>query len=685
MAAASPPLRNIGIIAHIDAGKTTVSERILFYSGKEHRMGEVDSGTATMDWMPEEQRRGITITAAATTVPWKGHRINLIDTPGHVDFTAEVERALRVLDGAVGVFCGTAGVQAQSETVWRQADRYAVPRLAFVNKLDRVGSDFFRAVESLRSRLGANPVPLQIPLGSEKEFSGVIDLLEMRAVRFDEDSLGEKISHEDLDSDMRAAAEPWRARLVEAAVEGEDSLIERYLQGQEIPIADLKAALRRATIARRLTPVLCGAALRNKGIQPLLDAVCDYLPAPEDVKVVRGTHPHTGKEVERRLSPDDHLSALAFKMAADPHGDLVYARVYSGVLREGQQIWSSRTGKRDRVQKIFIMHANDREKVVEASAGAIVAVVGFRETSTGDTLADPSHPILLEPPRFPETVVTMAIEPVTIADRDKLLESLDKLSREDPTFRWRTDKETGQLVVSGMGELHLEIIKERLLREFHVAANVGSPRVAYRQTISREAEAEGSFERQIGMRNHRATVTLSIEPAPESLKSTITSEIRKDTVPLEFHPAIEDGVRGALESGGVLGFPLIQMRVTIRRADFNPAESSAVAYTAAASAAFERALEKAGTVILEPVMEFEIQVPDSYYGAVSTDLQKRRADLKGVDLEGGLRILRGLVPLAEVFGYPNVLRSLSQGRAAITLEPRSYSPVPEAVAARFRL
>jgi elongation factor G len=677
-------VRNIGIVAHIDAGKTTVSERFLFYSHKEHRMGEVDAGTATLDWMPEEQRRGITITAAATAIEWKEHRIHLIDTPGHVDFTAEVERALRVLDGAIGVFCGAAGVQAQSETVWRQADRYKVPRIAFVNKLDRVGASFLRVVESIRSRLGANAIPLQMPIGEEKDFEGIIDLVDRRSIRFDEGSLGEKVVMGDIDPSLAAEVDRRRGKLIESVAELDDDLLEKYLAGEEVSPSLLKKAIRRGTLATKLTPVLCGAALRNKGVQPLLDAVCDYLPAPEDVGSVRGTVPHTGKTVERALRADEHLAALAFKTVADPHGDLVYIRIYSGRLEEGQQLWNSRTGKKDRAQKLFLMHANDRERLEDAEAGSIIAVVGFKETSTGDTLADPSHPILLEPPRFPETVVSMAIEPVTIADRDKLIDCLTKVAREDPTFRWRADKDTGQLVISGMGELHLEIVKERIAREFKVAANVGSPRVAYRQTILRSAEADAVFEKQIGGRSHYARVVILLEPAPGALKTEVSSDLKKDKVPLEFHPVILDAVRDALESGGVLGFPLTQMRARILDAAFRPGESSAVAYAAAAAQSFQVALERAGAVILEPVMRFEIQLPDSYYGPVSTDLQKRRAILRESDLADGLRILRGLVPLAEVFGYPNNLRSLSQGRAAISLEPESYLPVPQAVAERFR-
>jgi len=683
---ASPlSVRNIGIIAHIDAGKTTVSERILYYTHREYRMGEVDTGTATMDWMPEEQRRGITITAAATTVEWKTFCLNLIDTPGHVDFTAEVERALRVLDGAIGIFCGTAGVQAQSETVWRQADRYRVPRIAFVNKLDRVGSDFFRVVEAIRGRLNANPVPLQIPVGREKEFEGVVDLIERRVIRFDAESLGEKLLISEVDESLRPEVDSWRDKLIEAVAEIDDELLEHYVAGEEVSAGAIKKAVRKGTLARKITPVLCGAALRNKGVQPLLDAVCDFLPAPEDIEFVVGTQPTTKKEIQRALTAKEHLSALVFKAVADQHGGLVYVRVYSGRLEEGQQVWNSRTGKRDRAQKLYLMHSSDREKVDAVEAGNIVAVMGFKDTSTGDSLADPAHPILLEPLRFPESVASMAIEPVSIDQRDKLLEALDKLAREDPTLRWRADEDTGQLVIAGMGELHLEIVKDRLLREFRVEAAVGAPRVAYRQTLAEPAEAEGVFEKQVGGRNLFAKVCLRLEPTPDATRPTVMSELRKELIPLEFHPVINEGVKEALDSGGVLGFPLIQLRVRILGAEFRPQESTAPAYNAACATAFQLALERAGVTILEPVMRFEIQVPDAYYGTVSTDLGRRRAAIQEVNLEHDMRIIRGCVPLSEVFGYSGTLRSLSQGRATISLEPEAYVPVPREVEERFRL
>ena len=677
------PIRNIGIIAHIDAGKTTVSERILYYSHKEHRIGEVDDGSAKMDYLPEEQRRGITITAAATSIEWREHRINLIDTPGHVDFTSEVERSLRVLDGAIGVFCGTAGVQAQTETVWRQADTYGVPRLAFVNKLDRVGSDFLRVVDALRVRLGARPVVLQLPIGREKDFEGVVDLIERRAIRFDEKSLGMELITSEVPADMRGEVETWRERLIVAVAECDEILLESYLEGREITPEAIRAALRKGTVGRQITPVLGGAALRNRGIQPLLDAICDYLPAPEDIGAVRGTHPKSGKETERKPSVDAPFSALAFKTVADSHGDLVYVRVYSGRLISGAQVLNGRTLRKDRAQKLFLMHAADRELISEATAGNIVVVVGFRETVTGDSLADPRAPILLEPPHFPETVIAMAIEPVRIADRDKLIECLDKLAREDPTFRWREDRDTGQLVVSGMGELHLEVIKERLEREFHVTATVGTPRVAYRQTILEAAEGEFEFDRPLGGRSQYARVVVRLEPATELTRTEVLSELKKRQVPLEFHPVIFDSVRAALESGGGLGLPLIQIRVRILDAEFRSGESTATAFVAAASHAFDRALSRAEKVILEPVMNFEIRLPDEYYGAVSNDLGKRRSTIREVDLESGIRAIRGIVPLAEVFGYSGTLRSLTQGRGTISLEPESYQPVPGEVARRF--
>ncbi len=676
--------RNFGIIAHIDAGKTTVSERFLYYTGKEHRIGAVDDGTAAMDWMPQEQERGITITAAATTLYWRGYRFNLIDTPGHVDFTAEVERSLRVLDGAIGVFCGVGGVEAQSETVWRQANRYRVPRIAFVNKLDRVGSDFFRVLTSIQKRLNAVPVALQLPIGRERAFEGVVDLIERREIRFDEESQGEKVIVSGVAPEREEEVAKWRDRLLEAASEFDEDVLTAYLEGREVPPEKVRAALRKGTLLRKVLPVLCGAALKQKGIQPLIDAVIEYLPSPKDIGVIAGIHPKSQKEVERELSREARFAALAFKSLTDPHGDLTYLRIYSGEMKVGDQVMNVGNGGRERIQKMFLMHANHRERIESASAGEIVAVVGLRGTFTGDTLADPHHPILLERLRFPDTVISMAIEPKSTADRDRLIEGITKLAREDPTFKWREDLETGQLVVSGMGELHLEILRDRLLREFKVEAGVGKPRVAYRQTLKGSATGEGLFERQIGGKNHFASVRVRVEPAPGAERPSIQSLLRKDKVPLEHHPAIEDGVRGALETGGTLGFPMIQIRVVIEDAGFRPGEASAIAYTTAASAAFDAAVARSEPVLLEPVMRFEIQVPDEYYGSVTNDLNKRRAEIGESDIQADLRILRGTVPLAEVFGYTTALRSLTQGRGTISLEPESYRPVPEEVAARFR-
>ncbi|MEE3181114.1 MAG: elongation factor G [Planctomycetota bacterium] len=682
---AKRPVRNIGVIAHIDAGKTTVSERMLYYSHKEHRIGEVDSGTATMDWMPEEQRRGITICAAATTIDWKDYQINVIDTPGPVDFTSEVERSLRVLDGAVGVFCGTAGVQAQSETVWRQADTYDVPRLVFVNKLDRVGSDFFRVIEAIRDKLGANVVAAQVPIGREKEFVGVVDLIERCAFRFDAESLGEKVIEEDPPADLEEQVEELREKLIEAAAEFDDELMDTYLEGGELHPDMIRAAIRKGTLAGKLVPVFAGAALRNQGVQPLMDAVCHYLPAPQDMGSIKGTHPHTGKEVTRELLPGEPFCGLAFKTVADSHGDLVYMRVYSGKLKAGAQVINSRTGKKDRAQKLYLMHANHREQLDEAGAGSILAVVGFRHTSTGDTVSDPSNSIALEPPIFPERVITMAIEPISVADRDKLLECLDKLAREDPTFGWRTDKDTGQLVISGMGELHLEIIKERLEREFKVRATVGKPRVSYRQTIMEACSGMGVFDHKLGERSQYAEVSVSVEPGSDAGGCEIVNQLSKEDVPLEFQPAVEDSLAAAVESGGTLGLPLMRIRVRIIGGGTRQGEASAVAFATAANAAFDDALSSAESFVLEPMMRFEIQVPEEYYGNVSTDLNQRRTVIREVDLEGINRILRGVVPLAETFGYTGVLRSLTQGRGTISLEPESYAAVPSAVAARFKL
>ncbi len=676
-------LRNIGIIAHIDAGKTTVSERILYYSGKEHRIGAVDEGTATMDWRPEEQERGITITSAATSLNWGEYRINLIDTPGHVDFTAEVERSLRVLDGAVGIFCGVGGVEAQSETVWRQANRYQVPRIAFVNKLDRTGADFYRVIESMRERLNANPVPVQIPFGIEKEFQGTVDLIEMKLIRYDEASQGSDLIYEEVPEELAEDAAKWREFMIETAAEFDDDLLNSYLEDGDVSPEAIRSALRAGTLSQKIQPLLCGTALKNKGVQPLLDAVCSYLPAPEDIEIVEGLHPRSEDGITRKLVPDEYFSALAFKSDVDSHGTLTYLRIYSGVLKAGGQVLNVTQNERERIQKLFLMHSNERTQLEEAQAGDIVGVVGLRTTATGDTLSDTKHPILFEALRFPETVIAMAIEPRSIADRDKLLEAIELLGKDDPTFRSQLDEDTGQLVVSGMGELHLEVIKGRLLREFKVDARVGKPRVAYRETLQGEGRGSAVFEKLVGQKNHYAQIVVQVSHDDDLEGTEVVNKLSKETVPLEYHPDIEEGVRGAIESGGSYGFPLIHVRAEIVDGDFRQGDGSSVAYATAASQALSDAISKLSTVILEPIMRFEVQVPEEYYGSVVNDFNKRRAVVGETDLAGDIRLVRGTVPLAEVFGYTTVLRSLTQGRASISMEPETYAQVPPDVQAKF--
>ncbi len=676
--------RNIGIIAHIDAGKTTVTERILYYTGKEHRLGEVHEGTAKMDWMPEEQQRGITITDAATTCSWRNHRINIIDTPGHVDFTAEVERALRVLDGAIGVFDGVAGVEAQSETVWRQAERYGVPRIAFINKLDRPGAIFDRDVESLRQKLHANAVALQFPVGVEAEFRGLVDVVTRRLLTWDEESLGAKVIAEPVPHALEDDYLLRRAHLVEAVAEVSEGLAEKFLADQPISDDDLKSAIREATIAGKLTPVLGGAAFKNKGIQTLLDAVVDYLPSPLDRPVVRGHHPRHEKDVERRPDPKEPFTALAFKIFYDGHAELTFVRVYSGSVRAGEPVYNPREKRTERIGRIYRMHANERETIEETVAGDIVAIPGLKSTATGDTLCDPAHPIALEAIQFPETVISMAIEPKTMADRDKLLESLKRLAREDPTFKERMDEETGQWIVSGMGELHLEVLKNRLLRDFHVDANVGKPRVAYRQTIPAAVEAEGRFERQLAGRTHFGHVNLRLEPKPTKGHAVeVESRVDPGQIPREFVAAVIDSVRSAALGGHTLGYPIIDVHVTVIGGSFRQGESSEIAYAQAADLAFTSALDKAGTVVLEPIMRFEILCPAEYLSGVIGDLNARRARIYGMDSQVSPAVIHGTVPLGEMFGYATTLRSASQGRATFTMEPAEFAPVPEDVRRRI--
>jgi len=670
-------LRNIGLVAHIDAGKTTVTERILFYTGRSHRMGEVHEGTATMDWMPEEQQRGITITSAATTCPWGEYQINIIDTPGHVDFTAEVERSLRVLDGVIMVFCGVGGVEAQSETVWRQADRYRVPRLAFVNKLDRRGADFDAVVSEMRDRLGARPAPIQMPYYQDDEFRGVVDLVRMELIVWQEETLGAKYERLPLPAELAEEARRRHETLLETLAETSDWVLERYVHDHELDPESIDRALREGTIGLRLVPVLCGAALRNKGIQPLLDAVRDYLPSPLDLPPVEGVHPKTGKPLQRRPSPEEPLAALAFKVMADAHGDLVFLRLYSGRLRPGARLYNPTKRRSETATRIWRMHANQRSALEEALAGDIVAVVGLKETTTGDTICDPSHHILLEQPAFPETVISMAIEPRSAADRNRLAEVLDKLSREDPTFRWRYDPETGQVLISGMGELHLEVLGHRMVNEFRLEAKMGRPRVAYKETVRRAATAEGRLIKQTGGRGQYAKVTLRVEPAPGTMGVGFEDKTRGGVIPKAFIKAVEQGVREAAASGPVWGYPLIDVQVTLLDGAYHEVDSSDVAFHAAAMQALNRAAEQAGVVLLEPIMRLEVVVPEQFMGDVLADLNNRRAEINEVKRRGTLCFIEGRVPLATMFGYATAVRSLSQGRASFTLEPCAYAPVPQ--------
>ena len=675
-------IRNIGIIAHIDAGKTTVSERILFYTGKVHRMGEVHEGSATMDWMIQEQERGITITSAATTCYWRGHRVNLIDTPGHVDFTIEVERSLRVLDGAVGIFCAKRGVEPQSEAVWRQADRYGVPRLAFVNKMDIVGADFFNVIKMMKERLAANPVAVQIPVGSEENFRGVVDLLRMRAYIFT-DELGADIHETDVPEDILESAESSRTQLIEAVAEYDESLMLKYVEGAEISAEDIRAAVRAATVASKITPVLCGTAYRNKGVQPLLDAVVGYLPAPSEVPAVVGINPDTSEEETRAPADDEPFSALAFKIATDPYvGKLTYFRVYSGTLTAGSVVFNPAKRKRGRIGRILLMHANHREDLTEIMAGDIAAAVGLKDVSTGDTLCDEKRPVVLERMEFPAPVINLAIEPKTKADQDKLTLSLLKLSEEDPTFRIHTDPETGQSIISGMGELHLEIIVDRLTREFNVGASVGKPQVAYKETITRKVKAEGKFVRQTGGHGQYGHVILELEPLLEGGFEFKNATVG-GSVPKEFMSAIEAGAREALESGSLAGYPTVDVKVTLLGGSYHDVDSSEIAFKVAASMGVRDGLAKGNPALLEPIMRVEVICPEEYMGEVLADLNSRRGQVEGVEKRSGAQVITGSVPLAAMFGYATDLRSRTQGRGTYTMQFSHYAEVPRPVASEI--
>lgn len=671
-------IRNIGIIAHIDAGKTTFTERVLYYTGKEHQMGEVHEGTATMDWMEEEQRRGITITSAATTCYWNDHRINIIDTPGHVDFTAEVERSLRVLDSVIVIFCGVGGVEAQSETVWHQADRYHIPRMAFVNKLDRVGSDLFRVIDEMKSKLKTIPLLVQLPLGQESSLKGVIDLVRMKAIVFDEESLGTKYEETDIPEEHLGLSQEHHNQMKETLAENVDALLEPYLAGQDIPPEELYRAIREATLANKVTPVFCGAALKNIGVQPVLDAVIRFLPAPSDLEPVPGYDPkQSDKKISRRHALDEPFSALAFKSTTDRHGELTYLRIYSGKISEGATVYNPRTDKRERISKLFLMHANERSAIKQAQAGDITAVIGFKQTSTGDTLCDRNHPVVYEQVVFPETVASMSIEPKLSADRDRLLEVLNKLSKDDPTFQTRSDEDTGQLIVSGMGELHLEVIKNRMVQEFKVDANVGEPRVAYKETIAAPAEATGEFDRKIGEKQHYAKMVIKIEPNRSRLHPYIDNQVPPKAIPEQFLPTIKEALQGSALSGSKMGYPMIYLKITTLNGFSRPGASSDLAFNAAAALAFKNALALTECVVLEPIMKFDIVTPEEYLGEVINDLGSRRGEIVGIDTVSQTRVVHGTIPIAQTFGYATTLRSLTQGRASYSLEPCDYRPVPK--------
>jgi elongation factor G len=673
--------RNIGIMAHIDAGKTTTTERILYYTGVTYKMGEVHDGAAVMDWMQQEQERGITITSAATTCYWKDHRINIIDTPGHVDFTIEVERSLRVLDGAIGVFCGVAGVEPQSETVWRQADKYRVPRIAFVNKMDRVGADYARVVEMIRSRLGANAVALQVPIGSEDSFRGVVDLLTQKAIVWDEESLGAEFSEVPIPGEIEEQVAQARERLVEAAAEIDEDVAALFLDDQPVSADQLRKAIREGTLQLRFVPVLCGSAFKNKGVQPLLDAIVDYLPSPLDVPPVRGQRLGTEEPVERKADDNEPFSALAFKLTSDQHvGHLTYVRVYSGVAKSGQQVLVANKGRKQRLGRLLRMHSNKRQEIQEIRTGEIAAVVGLKNVVTGETLCDPAKPVMLESLQFPDPVISIAIEPRTKADMDRLGSSLERLTQEDPSFRVTTDEETGQTIISGMGELHLEIITDRLLREFKVQANVGRPQVAYRETITAAVEAEGRYIKQTGGSGDFGVVKIAVEPLEPGAGFRFENAVKGGAVPKEFVPAVEAGCREATQSGPLAGYEVVDLGVRLLDGQAHDVDSSERSFKIAGSLAMKEALRKARPVLLEPIMSVEAVTPEEFVGAVQGDLNSRRGDITGIEMRGNAQAIRADVPLATMFGYVNSLRSLTQGRATYTMQFSHYAQVPEQVA-----
>ena len=680
-------IRNIGIMAHIDAGKTTTTERILYYTGKTHKIGEVHEGTTVMDWMPQEQERGITITSAATTCFWRNQRINIIDTPGHVDFTIEVERSLRVLDGAVGVFCAVGGVEPQSETVWRQADKYHVPRIAFVNKMDRVGADFFDVVSQLRSRLAANPVPVQIPWGNEEHFLGIIDLIEMKAIKWHSEDLGATFEKVEIPAELQDQAQEYHEKLLEAVAECDESITDKYLTEGALSPEEIKKALRKGCISMKLVPMLCGSSFKNKGVQPLLDAIVDYLPSPMDVPPVEGKDPRDeDKVLHRKADTDEPFAALAFKIQNDPYvGQLTYFRVYSGKIEHGAMVFNPAKGKRERLGRLLQMHANKREDVNEVKAGDIAATVGLRFTTTGDTLCNEGQPVLLEKIQFPEPVISIAIEPKTKADQEKLGNALSRLAAEDPSFRVHTNDETGQTLISGMGELHLEIIVDRMKREFKVEGNVGNPQVSYKETVSTAAQAEGKFIRQSGGKGQYGHVVIQLDPLPRGTGYKFVNKLTGGVIPKEFIPAIDKGIQESMLGGIVAGYPCVDIQATLLNGSFHDVDSSEIAYKIAASMAFKEAASKGTPLFLEPIMGCEVVCPEDYMGSVIGDLNGRRGKILNMSMRHGMQVIKAEVPLATMFGYSTALRSASQGRASYSMEFARYEPVPPNIAEEIKI
>ncbi|MFI5110609.1 MAG: elongation factor G [Terriglobales bacterium] len=673
--------RNIGIMAHIDAGKTTTTERILFYTGRTHRLGEVHEGTATMDWMAQEQERGITITSAATTCTWRDELINIIDTPGHVDFTAEVERSLRVLDGAVAVFDAVHGVEPQSETVWRQADKYGVPRICFINKMDKMGADFEHAIDTIRKRLNARPIAIQLPIGQEAKFRGIIDLFEMKAIIWNEETLGAEFETEDIPEELKKKANAFRNQMVETIVESDDELLHKYMEGENITPEELRQALRRSTIALKLFPVICGSAFKNKGVQPLLDAAVDFLPSPIEIPPVEGLDPdHPDKKVTRKADDNEPLSALAFKIMTDPFvGQLTFIRLYSGQINTGDSVWNPRLQRRERIGRLLKMHANKREEISEIYAGDICACVGLKNISTGDTICEEKHPIVLETIEFPAPVISVAVEPKTKGDQEKMGVALSKLANEDPTFKVHTDPDSGQTIISGMGELHLEIIVDRMMREFSVQANVGKPQVAYRETIRKAAEAEGKFIRQTGGRGQYGHVKIRIEPNPAKGYEFV-DDITGGAVPKEYIKPVGEGIREAMEGGVLAGYEMVDVKATLYDGSYHEVDSSEIAFKIAGSMAFKEAARRASPVLLEPMMSVEVVVPEEYMGDIIGDLNSRRGRVEGMEHRAGSQVIRSHVPLSEMFGYATDMRSRTQGRATYSMHFARYEEVPRSVA-----